>query len=98
MGNELDAPSPLFLDSSKPSTSPPPYHHSPLHPPTKRAQLEIGHRSFISDRHQHKRHGVMDSPPSSSLEEETPPHGPKTWLPPKQSANESLPEFRGCPH
>ena len=46
----------------------------------KRAQLETGH-------------GIMDSPPSSSLEEDTPPHGPKSWLPPKQSADESLPEF-----
>ena len=35
LGNELDTPSPLFLDSPEPSTSPPPYRSSPLHPPTK---------------------------------------------------------------
>ena len=40
----------------------------------------------------------QDSPPSSSLEEDMSPHGPKSWLPPKQSADESLPEFRGRPH
>ena len=54
LGNELDAPSPLFLDSPEPSTSPPPYCHSPLHPPMKRAQPETGCWSSISDRHQHK--------------------------------------------
>ena len=98
MGNELDPPSPLFLDSPEPSTSLPPYHSSPLHPPTKRIQPETGHQSSISDRHQHKHHGVIDSPPSSSSEEDTPTYGPKSWLPPKQSADESLPEFRGRPH
>ena len=40
----------------------------------------------------------MDSPLSSSSEEDTPPYGPKSWLPPTQSADESLPEFHGCPH
>ena len=40
---ELDAPSPLFLDSPEASTSPPPYCSSPLHSPMKRAQLEIGY-------------------------------------------------------
>ena len=39
----------------------------------------------------------MDSPPSS-LEEDIPSHGPKSWLPLKQSTDESLPEFHGCPH
>ena len=51
---ELDAPSPLFLDSPEASTSPPPYHSSPLYPPIKRAQLKTGHQSSISDRHQYK--------------------------------------------
>ena len=41
--NKLEAPSPLFLNSPKASTLPPPYHSSPLHPPTKRAQSETGH-------------------------------------------------------
>ena len=98
MENKLDTPSPLFLDFLELSTLPPPYHSSPLHPPTKRAQPETGHQSSISVRHQHKCHGVMDSPPFSSSEEDTPPHGPKSWLPPKQSADESLLEFHGCPH
>ena len=71
---------------------------SPLHSPMKRAQLETGHRSSISDRHQYKHQGIMDSPPFSSSEEDIPSHGPKSWLPPKQSTNESLPEFRGRPH
>ena len=98
MKNELDAPLLLFLDSSEASTLPPPYCSSPLHPPMKRAQPETGHWSSISDRHQHKYHGVMDSPLSASSEEDTPSHGPKSWLPPRQSADESLPEFYGCPH
>ena len=76
--NELDAPSSLFLDSPESSTSPPPYRSSPLYPPIKRTQLETGHWSSISDRHQHKHYGITDSPPFSSLEEDTPPHGPKS--------------------
>ena len=98
MKNELDAPSPLFLDSPESSTLPPPYCSSPLHPPMKRAQLETGHQSSISDRHQHKRQRIMDSPSSSSLEEDIPSHGSKSWLPLKQSTDESLPEFHGHPY
>ena len=93
MGNKLDTPSPLFLDSPEPSTSPPPYRSSPLHPPMKRAQPETGHWSSISNRHQHKHHGVTDSPPSSSSEEDTPSHDPKSWLLPRQNADQSLFEF-----
>ena len=96
--NELDAPSPLFLDSPEASISPPYHHSSPLYSSTKRAQLATGNWSSISNRHQHKCHGVTNSPPSSSSEENIPCHGPKPWLPPRQSANESLPEFYGCPH
>ena len=96
--NELDAPSSLFLDSSESFTSPPLYCSSPLHPFMKRTQLETGHQSSISNRHQHKHQEIMDSPPSSSSEEEIPPHGSKSWQPPKQSADESLPEFCGRPH
>ena len=70
----------VCLDSPDSSTLPPPYHSSPLHPPTKRTQPETGHWSSISDRHQHKHQGIMDSPPSSSSEEDIPPHGPKSWL------------------
>ena len=76
--NVLDTPSPLCLDSPESSTSPPPYCSSPFHSPRKRAQLEIGHWSSISDRYQHKRQGIMNSPPSSSLEENIPSHGPKS--------------------
>ena len=76
--NELDAPSPLFLDSPESFTLHPPYHSSPLHPPMKRAQLETGHWSSISDRHQYKHQGIMDSPPSSLLEEDILPHDPKS--------------------
>ena len=50
----LDASSPLFLDSPEAFTLPAPYHFSPLHPPTKRAQLETGHQSSNSNRYQHK--------------------------------------------
>ena len=97
MENELDAPSPLFLDSPESSISPPPYHSLPLHPPMKRAQPETDHWSSISDRHQHKCQGIMDSPPSS-LKEDIPSHGPMSWPPLKQSTDESLPEFCGHPH
>ena len=64
----------------------------------KRAQPETGHQSSISDRHQHKHQGITDSPPSSSSEEDISSHGPKSWLPLKQSTDESLPEFYGHPH
>ena len=64
----------------------------------KRAQPETDHQSSISNRHQHKHQGITDSPPSSSSEEDIPSYGFKSWLPPKQSTSESLPEFRGCPH
>ena len=59
--NELDAPSPLFLDSLESSTLPPLYCSSPLHPPMMRTQLETGHWSSISNRHQHKCQGITDS-------------------------------------
>ena len=96
--NELDASSPLFLDSHKAFTLPPFYHSWPLHPPTKRAQLGTGHQSSIFNRHEHKCHGVTDSPLSSSSKENIPSYGPKSWLPPRQSADESIPEFCGHPH
>ena len=98
MENELDTPSPLFLDSSESSTSSPPYCSSPLYPPMKRAQLETDYRSSISNRHQHKYQGITDSPPSSSLEEDIPSYGPKSWLSPKQSADEFFSKFHGRPH
>ena len=97
MKNELDAPSPLLLDSPESSTLPPPYCSLLLHPPMKRAQPETGHWSSISDRHQHKYQGITDSPPSLS-EEDISSHGSKSWLPPKQNADESLPEFCGYPY
>ena len=96
--NELDASSPLFLDSPDTSTLSPSYCSSPFHPPTKRTQPETGHWSSISDRHQHKHQGITDSPPSSSLKENILSHGPKSWLPSKQNANEFLPEFCERPH
>ena len=76
--NELYVPSPLFLDSLEFLTSPPSYCSLRFHPLIKRAQLKTGHQSLISNRHQHKHQGIMDSPPSSSEEEDIPPHGPKS--------------------
>ena len=49
-------------DGSEDSLSPS-YATSPLRPGIKRTQPETGHRSSITDQHQHKRYMVTDSPP-----------------------------------
>ena len=58
----------------------PSYATSPLRPGVKRTQPETGHRSSISDRHQHKWYMVTDSPPemerSTVEQEEIPSTGP----------------------
>ena len=68
----------------------------------KRTQPETGHRSSISDRHQHKRYMVTDSPSEMERQtveqEEIPPTGPQIWLPPRQHPDETLVEFRNRPH
>jgi hypothetical protein len=79
----MDAPFPLQLFDDTPqlseSSAPPSYATSPFRPAVKREKPETGHRSSISDRHQHKRYLVTDSPPSEersiSEEEEIPPTG-----------------------
>jgi hypothetical protein len=78
----------LFDDTSQSSESsaPPSYATSPFCPASKREKPETGYRSSISDRHQHKRYLIIDSPPSEersiSEEEEILPTGTRTWLPP----------------
>ena len=85
---------------------PPSYATSPTHPGVKRTQPEIGHRSSISDRHQHKRQDgrfFTDDLPSEMErqtveQEEIPPTGPQIWLPPRQHPEETLVEFHNRPH
>ena len=84
---------------------PPSYATSPLRPGVKRTQPETGHRSSISDQHQHKRmdgRHFSDSPPDmerQTVEQEgIPPTGPRIWLPPRQHSDETLVEFRNRSH
>jgi hypothetical protein len=67
-----------ILQSSE-SSAPPSYATSPFRPASKQEKPETGHWSSISDRHQHKRYLVTDSPPSKersiSEKEEIPPTG-----------------------
>jgi hypothetical protein len=62
------------------SSAPPSYGTSSFRPTTKQEKLEAGHQNSISDRHQHKRYMITDSPPSEkerpiSEEEEIPSTG-----------------------
>ena len=67
---------PSGLDNSLP----PSYATSPIHPGIQCTQPETGHRSSISDQHQHQQYMVTDSPPEMERQiveqEEIPPTGP----------------------